>query len=191
LSAVRGEPGGPPGFYAGIGSRATPQCELARIEELAESLARGGWALRTGASPGADAAFFAGASRGRGQVELFLPWPGFERELWEHADRALVRVLEQASPGALALAARTHPGWTSLGADERALAARDSHQVLGADLDSPAAFVACWTPGASLDGDAEAGEGTAQALRIAHARGIPAFNTARAGDLERLYRALS
>jgi hypothetical protein len=45
--------------------------------------------------------------------------------------------------------------------------ARNSFQVLGEDLETPATCVICWTPGGKGDG------GTGQALRIARHYDVP------------------
>jgi hypothetical protein len=165
--------------YAGIGSRATPSGVPALMEELAARLARRGLVLRTGISPGVDQAFFRGARAAAGHVELYLPWPGFRADVWSGSQGREVRVLTAPTPAAQELAARFHPHWRSLAPRERLLLARDGHEVLGADLASPARFVACWTAEGSLDGSGVYDDGTGQALRIAHAHGIPVFNLAR------------
>ena len=48
--------------------------------------------------------------------------------------------------------------------------ARNTHQVLGADLKIPSLFVVCWTKDGQLKG------GTAQALRLADLHSIPIYN---------------
>lgn len=84
------------------------------------------------------------------------------------------------------MAAAHHPAWERLGRGARSLHARNCHQILGRDLNDPAAFVVCWTPdGATTDPGPSTG-GTGQALRIAAAHGIPVFNLARDEDLERV-----
>jgi hypothetical protein len=165
--------------YTGIGSRATPSDVLTLMRELAGQLARRGWRLRTGISPGADEAFFRGVRAAGGQVELYLPWPGFRAEVWADAERPRARVLTAPTAGAHELAARFHPDWPALAPRARLLLARDSHEVLGTDLASPSSFVVCWTAEAGLDGSGVYADGTGQALRIAHAHGIPVFNLAR------------
>ncbi|HEY4428848.1 MAG TPA: hypothetical protein VGN08_11650 [Solirubrobacteraceae bacterium] len=177
--------------YAGIGSRQTPADVLALIGSLAERLAGRGWVLRTGASPGADQAFYRGALAGGGQVELYLPWPRFEAASWAEPPRQAVSVVDRPAPAAYELAARFHPDWATLGPCERPLLARDGHQVLGADLASPAAFVGCWTTDGSLDGAGLLSEGTGQALRIAHANSVPVFNLARPEHVRALSDARS
>jgi hypothetical protein len=165
--------------YAGIGSRETPPAALALIEAVAAGLARHGWVLRTGMSPGADQAFYRGARSEGGEVELYLPWPGFEADARLADEGAEVRELSRPSARAYELAERHHPAWGPLDARTRHLLARDSHQVLGADLATAAAFVVCWTADGSLDGTGAGAGGTGQALRIARSEGVPVFNLAR------------
>jgi hypothetical protein len=144
-------------YYAGIGSRQTPQALLPALTDLARDLAGRGYVLRSGAADGADAAFEAGAGDAK---EVWLPWKGFNG----HTSPLL------PSPEAFDLAARFHPEWPRCGRGARALHARNGHQILGADLDTPVDFVVCWT----LDGGWVGG--TAQALRMADAHGIPVYN---------------
>jgi hypothetical protein len=184
-------PGSRP-HYAGIGSRQTPPPVLELIETIAAMLARDGWVLRTGMSPGADQAFYRGARAGRGRVELYLPWPGFEAQARDEDEGEEVRELAEPSAAAYELSARFRPGQTGLDTEldprARDLLARDAHQVLGADLATPVGFVVCWTPDSSLDGSGPGAGGTGQALRIANASRIPAFNLARAEHARQLSR---
>jgi hypothetical protein len=174
------------GAYAGIGSRDTPPGVLQLMESIAARLAGRGMTLRTGASPGADKAFYRGARAGGGRVELYLPWPEFEADSRADADPREVLLLAAPSAGAYELAARFHPAWEALEEPARRLLARDGHQVLGADLQSPARFVVCWTADGSLDGRGAGVDGTRQALRIAHHHGIPVSNLARPDHARRM-----
>lgn len=176
-----------PAVYAGIGSRQTPPFQVARMEHLARVLAEHGWTLRTGLAEGADRAFYRGAGAGCGRVELYLPWPSFS---WT-ARRPGLRdtVLERPSKEAYRIAERFHPSWEKQSQTVRALHARNSHQVLGRDLETPAGLVICWTQNGSRDGLAAGTGGTGQALRIAVAYGVPVLNIARRDDVERV-RAL-
>jgi hypothetical protein len=175
--------------YAGIGSRDAPQRVLSHMEALGQGLARLGWVLRSGASPGSDQAFYRGARAGGGPVELYLPWPGFEEQSWRQEGGAELSVLERPSEAACELAARFHPDWERLDCCARRLLARDSHEVLGAELDSRASLVVCWTADGTLDGGGSGADGTRQALRIAHHHGIPVFNLARPDHLRRMLDA--
>lgn len=166
--------------YAGIGARETPADVLEAMEEIGARMARSGWILRTGMSPGADQAFFRGACAAAGQVELCLPWPGFEEDARGEAG---VRVLGRPTTAAYELASLYHPAWNALETGERDLRARDVHQVLGERLDDPAEVVICWTVDGSLDGSSKRAGGTGQALRLAHDRGIAVLNLARAEHL--------
>lgn len=148
-------------IYAGIGSRETPAEVLNAMRRVGARLAAGGWILRSGAAAGADTAFEVGCDSEDGFKEIYLPWPGFENH------PGPFHPLTQA---AFELAATYHPKWESCGPLARCMHARNGYQVLGADLETPADCVICWTA------DGHASGGTGQALRIARARGIPAFN---------------
>jgi hypothetical protein len=158
------------------------------IESTAAGLAGEGWVLRTGLSPGADQAFYRGARSRGGTVELYLPWPGFEAQAREPQEGREVSELAQPSQDAYALAARFYPvaverPFEKLCAARQARLARDSHEVLGADLARPVCCVICWTPDGDVDGRSAA-EGTGQALRIARCHGIRAYNLARAEHVD-------
>jgi hypothetical protein len=175
--------------YAGIGSRRTPRDVLSLMEALAASMAADGWVLRTGLSPGADQAFYRGAMSGAGDVELYLPWAGFESGARLEVEGGRVRALCGPSPPAWQLAPRFHKRWDELADDERRLLARDGDQVLGTGLLHPVRLVACWTPDGGLDGERLYQDGTGQALRIAHHHGIPVLNLARPDHLAELASA--
>ena len=146
--------------------------------------------MRTGISPGADQAFYRGATAERGRVELYLPWPRFEAGARSRTERSNVLVLPQPTRNAYSLAARFHPGWRALSRQARDLRARDVHQVLGRDLASPAGLVVCWTLDGSIDGAGRCVGGTGQALRIAHHHGIAVLNLARPDHARQLARHL-
>lgn len=174
---------GPPGPYAGIGSRKTPNDVLALM--IARCLGARGFVLRSGGAPGADLAFELGAA-GR---EIYLPWPTYSADVATHTSRSDARLYEPA-PEAYTLAAKYHPTWSRLGSNAKDLIARNGHQVLGADLKSPARFILCWTPdGATEKTTGETG-GTGQAIRIANddAYKIPVWNLAR-GDHRKIWEA--
>jgi hypothetical protein len=176
-----------PLVYAGIGSRQAPPLQILRMERLALVLAGHGWTLRTGLAEGADQAFYRGADSGRGLVELYLPWPSFSQAARSWGGRETV--LDCPSEDAYQIAQRFHPAWDLLDPPVRALHARNAHQILGRDLETPAGLVICWTRNGSKDGIAAGTGGTGQALRIASAYGVPVLNIARPDDVERV-RAL-
>lgn len=148
--------------YAGIGSRQTPLDTLADMEEIAGQLSEDGWWLRTGAAPGADQAFGVGA--GNDGLLLYLPWPSFcEKwvEVWGQY------ILRRPTEAAVKLAAKHHPAWDRCSPATKKLHGRNSHIILGKNLNKPVHAVVCWHN--------EEG-GTMQGIRIAKAHGIPVFN---------------
>lgn len=60
----------------------------------------------------------------------------------------------------------------------RRLQARNSHQILGWDLNSHSDFVICWTKGGKGNG------GTGQAIRIAKDYNIPVFDCGNFRDVK-------
>lgn len=157
--------------YAGVGSRETPEEILTLMRAVAARLAAAGWLLRSGAAPGADAAFEAGAGP---DSEIYLPWVGFQDSPSELAIERMA-VLAQAEE----IAAAHHPAWDRLSRPVRLLMARNACQVLGPDLVSPSAFVLCWAPRPRHDGQGricDVAGGTGLAVRLAYARGIPVFH---------------
>ena len=143
-------------YYAGIGSRETPQSILEIMTASAVQFAAEGYILRSGAAPGADSAFEAGAGD---QKEIWLPWLGFngsKSQLLPHKH-------------AFEVAAHFHPAWDRCSPAARKLHARNVHQILGYDLNTKSEFVMCWTK------DGKASGGTGQAIRIAEGYGIPVY----------------
>ncbi len=171
--------------YTGIGSRSTPSDQQLLMRWLGKQLALQGWTLRSGGATGADQAFAAGTALGSApgahNMEIYLPWRGFAGQKGVVASAERFEAAERIVAG-------THPLWARLPQAHRRLHARNAFQVLGLDLESPSALVACWTPDGSetLEQTSAATGGTGTAIRLAHARGIPVFNLARENALERL-----
>lgn len=90
-----------------------------------------------------------------------MPWPNFNG----HPSR-----LCSPGQGAYEIAEAQHAAWDRLSQAARRLHARNVHQVLGIELNDPARFVVCWTPGGC------GGGGTGQAIRVARARGVPVLD---------------
>lgn len=158
-------------IYTGVGSRKTPMyvCEL--MVDFARRAAARGWILRSGACPiGADAAFEAGVDATPEQdhlKEIYWPWPEFRDDVTTRKE------FLQPTAAAYDMAATIHPKWKTLSRGEKALHARNCHQVLGLDLTRPSDFLICWTPGGQLQG------GTATAIRLAMRNDITIFNLAK------------
>lgn len=169
--------------YAGIGSRQTPPEILALMVDLGHALALQGFTLRSGAADGADAAFEAGALRGRGHAEIYLPWRGFNG----HTSNVF-GVTDEARK----LAASVHLRWSSLSHGAQSLHARNCYQILGMSLREPCAFVVCWTPDGceGWAGRTRETGGTATGIVLAERCRIPVVNLRAEGSRERLSQLL-
>lgn len=148
-------------YYTGIGSRECPQEVLNAMTKIGEWLAKHDFILRSGGADGCDLAFEKGCDLEKGMKEIYLPWSGFNG-----SESNLVL----SDKKAFEIAEIYHPYWNNLKQGARKLMARNSHQVLGSDLNTYSEFIICYTKGGKCIG------GTAQALRIAKDKFIPVFN---------------
>jgi hypothetical protein len=162
-------------YYAGIGSRKIPQ-EIADImEELGFRLAKKGFILRSGASPGADTAFELGVVRAKGKFEIYLPWENFGKR----KGRGYYNTEELVNYStASKLAEDYHPDFYGLNEEGQKLIIRDTYQVLGYDLHTPCRFLVCWTEDACISAEQRSSRtgGTGQAITIASNLAIPIYN---------------
>lgn len=152
-------------YYAGIGSRETPQEFLDLFTRVAKYLSTKDCVLRSGGAKGSDKAFELGAIH----KEIYLPWKGFE------GNNSNLIVKDEK---AFEIAEKYHPRWAYLSQGAQKLQARNSHQILGNDLDSPSNFVICWTKNGKGTG------GTGQAIRIAKDYNIPVFDCGEYNDVK-------
>lgn len=165
-------------YYAGVGSRETPDDILALMEQLANRLREDGLILRSGHAPGADQAFERGAGS---QAQIFLPWPTFEQDEAFNSSKdpetgvvTNPKIFDEPTADAVSFASKLHPAWRQLSQGAKKLHARNAHQIYGPKLDRPTLveFVLCWTPEGRQVG------GTAMAMRMAQERNIPVHNLA-------------
>lgn len=167
-------------YYAGIGSRDTPDHILNIMHHIGAYLATQGWTLRSGAANGADSSFEEGMKKGNGEGEIYLPWAGFN-----HSKSDLHPAKYPFTDEEQAFTAQYHPAWRQCSPSARLLHQRNTRIMLGMEgIHGPhvrmSKFVVCWTERGILKG------GTAQALRIAVAFNVPIINLGNARNPEEL-----
>jgi len=158
-------------FYTGIGSRNTPTDILALMTEIAKVLDNDKYILRSGGAGGADEAFESATPCKR----IYLPWSGFNGKQYNGKEYLVPSYNEQ-------WVLDYHPNSHYLTAGMMKLMSRNTYQVLGDDLNTPSAFVVCWTS------DGKASGGTGQALRIAKDFNIPIYNLYNDEELETIVK---
>jgi len=154
-------------YYTGIGSRNTPKTIQFLMKNVSEYLCKNNYILRSGGADGADTAFETGCNNINKNCEIYLPWSGFNK------NKSKLIVTNQK---AFEIAEKYHPYWHNLKQGAKKLQARNSHQVLGKDLETPSDFLLCYTKNGKGQG------GTGQAIRIAKAYNIPIFDFGIYGD---------
>ena len=156
-------------YYAGIGSRETPNDVLLVMKQLATKLSGMDYVLRSGGARGADTAFESGSKRS----VIYLPWSGFN-DLREDGITYIVPPINEDMVG------KYHPAPDKLSQAGTKLMSRNTYQVLGPELRNPVDFVICWTK------DGKDSGGTGQANRIARDNGIPVYNLKNVEDRMKL-----
>lgn len=148
-------------FYAGIGSRRTPNEILEFMTAISQRLEKVGYILRSGGAIGADLAFEKGV-KDPNHKEIFYK--------------------EDANDLTRKIALHFHPSPDSLKKNAYALdlMARNTFQIFGRDLNQPVSFVMCYTPDGCSHFSTRTREtgGTAQAIAIASFFEIPIYNLA-------------
>lgn len=137
-------------FYAGIGSRQTPEDVLLLMTEISVWMGERGFCLRSGGAIGADSAF-----------QLMPDMLRFPVEIFKAID---------CTNEAMEYSAKFHPNWNACSNYAKSLHGRNAMILLGEDLKTPVEMVICWTPNGEEVG------GTGQALRIAKYNNIKIAN---------------
>ena len=160
-------------YYAGIGSRETPERILNSFEQLGETLGKMGYVLRSGRAPGADTYFEKGAIKAQAVTEIYVPWRNFPRgsDLNQHPAIEFDKMDKDWQANAYMSVYRFHPAPLRLSDSAKKFLARDYCQIFGKNnQDKISSFVVCYTK------DGQASGGTGQAIRIAQDARIPVFN---------------
>lgn len=134
-------------YYAGIGSRETPDVIIKQMVNVAITLRTSNYILRSGGAIGADKAFESGA--------------GSFKEIFKAKD---------ATEEAIEYASKFHPAWDKCNDYARKLHGRNSMIILGKDLKTPVSVVYCFTKNGKDIG------GTGLGIRIAKYNNIQVFN---------------
>lgn len=152
-------------YYAGIGSRETPDDVLEEMRRFAATFRKMDLILRSGGAVGADSAFEREAGM---KKEIFIPDYVFNNRV---ADDVFIVAPSRIETGRLIETARKfHPAWHKCSEYAKRLHARNVAIVLGLEENKPVKFVLCWTQNGKATG------GTGMGIRIAWNKGIPVIN---------------
>lgn len=156
-------------FYAGIGSRETPENILNLMEEISIKLDKIGYTVRSGGADGADLAF----ERKVSKKEVYIPWKGFNK-----SNSPLIFDKSENMNLALSIAAENHFIFDKLSPPVKNLMGRNVYQILGSNLDKSVDFVVCWTKDGCESHKTRKKEtgGTGLAISVASKLGIKIYN---------------
>lgn len=172
-------------YYAGIGSRDTPEDIGLIMTELARELEKAGYILRSGAARGADTFFERGVEDARNKEiyihkEVLRDGRRHNKSKGYYSAQRYKNYIE-----ALSMASLVHPKWGKCDVTAMEMHARNVYQVLGPSLTSEthSSFLVCWAI-PDIHGVPEGG--TRTAWKIAEQNNIPRFNLARQDDKKRI-----
>ena len=178
-------------YYAGIGSRQTPEPILKIMARCARWLATRGWVLRSGHAAGADRAFEFGAA---GAADIYLPWTSFGQVRYKDDPGCPVEGRAICEPrtwesNLLYLHELGLVNEPTVPGPVRPLFGRNVAQVLGLHTrgDPASKMVICWAP---IGFHGKPLGGTAVAIRLAEYHQIPVLNLYRPADLKRVLTKL-
>lgn len=170
-------------YYTGIGSRSTPPKVIDLMREVAFTLAKDGWTLRSGGAQGADQAFEDGVinflndkdiSGSKSNACIYIPWKGFKNtdihsDIYVNSDS----ISKEMKEFALQKASEIHPNWNACSKGAKTLHSRNIFQVVG-HLKKPvnSKFVLFYAP---ISGDSITG-GTRTAVEYAKSLDIECIN---------------
>jgi hypothetical protein len=175
-------------YFAGIGSRTTPQNILDLMPKITEYLYDKNYILRSGGANGADEYFEKGVPQGKIK-EIFLPWKNFNNNSSPLYIENKNKILEENLNIATTYAKNFHPNWERLKPAGKKLMTRNSFQILGIEPNNEKQFsnvVICYCP---IKNGKPTG-GTAQALRIAEHHNIKIYNLFLQDDYNKILNKL-
>lgn len=178
-------------YYAGIGSRETPEHIGVIMTNIASRLEVAGWTLRSGGAAGADT-FFENGVRNPSNKQIYIHKERVHDR--RHDPRFGIYNAQRCEDYADAekLASEVHPVWHRCNDSARQLHARNVFQVLGPGFLGPfvdhSRFLVCWAI-PDIHGVPEGGTRTAWNIAVKY--NIPRFNLAVKDDRVRIEDWLS
>lgn len=162
------------GWYAGVGSRETPEEILELMRRISVALYAQGFALSSGDAEGADTAFYEGALLSPHfhtlGARIYLAWNGVRNRYHDPKnyffDASKFATWETAN----SLASEIHPAWDKCGRGARAMHSRNVYQVMGHTLTDPISSLIYWAK--PVGKDEKVSGGTNQALQTSIKFGI-------------------
>lgn len=171
-------------WYAGVGSRDTPEEIGVIMTKLARELELCNWKLRSGAATGADT-FFENGVEHVNNKEIFIHKEyahGRRHSLAENVYNAQ-RYTDYAE--AVKIASEVHPAWHRCSDSAKQLHARNVYQVLGPGMNPQhySSLLVCWAI-PDIHGVPEGGTRTAWNIAVRY--NIPRYNLAVREDRDRI-----
>lgn len=153
-------------YYAGIGSRFAPDDILELCFNIGKILAENEYVLRSGHADGCDISFEKGSDAVDGKKQIFLPWKNFNNSASKYyfKNNLIPENIKE-------ITLNNYPNWYLATIPVKFLHARNTQQILGADLLEHVDFVVAYTNRSEFIIG-----GTMYGIQLAKKYGIKVFN---------------
>lgn len=158
-------------YYAGVGSRETPDEIMDLMTDIASILEQKGYILRSGGADGADIAFENGVDDPN-NMQILLPYEGFNGAYSSNVGYYHIDDITNPDYVAAYNSLKHHPKGYKLSSGSKRMMIRNYFQVHGINNQPSSLFNICWTPNGATVG------GTAQSIRLCNLANIPVYNLA-------------
>lgn len=136
------------GWFAGVGSRETPEEVLALMRRISQALYTQGYALSSGDAEGADTAFYEGTLLSPYYHQLgariYLAWNGVRNRYHDPKNYFYDASRFPTWMSANSIAEELHAAWEKCGRGARAMHSRNVYQVMGHTLTDPISALIYW-----------------------------------------------
>ena len=158
------------GWYAGVGSRETPEDIMELMRRISFALYAQGYALSSGDAEGADKAFYEGAVKSPYYQHLgariYLAWNGVGKR-WHDPKNFFYDASQYPTwESAKSIAEECRGSWEGLGRGGIAMHSRNVYQIMGACLTDPVKSIIYWAKPVGKTEKVKGGTNTALQLAI-------------------------
>jgi hypothetical protein len=162
------------GWFAGVGSRETPEEILALMRLISQALYARGYALSSGDAEGADTAFYEGAVLSphfhQLGARIYLAWNGVRNRYHDPKNYFFDASKFPTWESANSIALEARGSWEGLGRGGIAMHTRNVFQIMGACLTEPVSSIVYW--GIPVGKTEKVRGGTNTALQLAIKCGV-------------------
>lgn len=173
-------------YFTGVGSRNTPPEIIDVMVQIGFHLSNRYYTFRSGDADGSDRAFYKGFLQAGGNMEIYLPWNGFNGSF---EDDVFINTPKLDNyDKATEILKEVLPYYDNLKDSHRSLHTRNVYQVLGRRLNEPSDLCVYYAEPTGKNGHVKGGTNTA--VQLCKLYDVPSFNLWYPNVLEEIKRRI-